>query len=112
LFLQLLQFSFWETEAPKFWELLKFNHLAFFENDVKISPSVLANLSWWSRFLPVWNGSLKIQSDSDHRCFAFTSDTSDTACGGVSMDQALVHMWSHPLAPGHEISPKNFLAAS
>jgi hypothetical protein len=31
---------------------------------VKISPSVLANLSWWSRFLPVWNGSLKIQSDS------------------------------------------------
>jgi hypothetical protein len=59
---------------------------------VKISPSVLANLSWWSRFLPVWNGSLKIQSDSDRCHFAFTSDASDTACRGVSTDRALVHI--------------------
>jgi hypothetical protein len=61
---------------------------------VKISPSVLANLSWWSCFLPVWNGSLKIQLDSDHHRFAFTSDASDTACGDVSTDRALVHIWS------------------
>jgi hypothetical protein len=61
---------------------------------VKISPSVQANLSWWSRFLPVWNGSLKIQSDSDRRCFAFTFDASNTACGGVFTDRALVHIWS------------------
>jgi hypothetical protein len=37
----LLQFSFWETEAPKFWELLKFNHLAFFEDDREVSLSKL-----------------------------------------------------------------------
>jgi hypothetical protein len=49
---------------------------------VKISPFVLANLFWWSHFLPVWNGSFKIQSDSEHHCFAFTSDASDTAYGG------------------------------
>jgi hypothetical protein len=61
---------------------------------VKISPSVLANLSWWSHFLPVWNGSLKIQLDSDRHHFAFISDASDTTCGGVSTDQALVHIWS------------------
>jgi hypothetical protein len=42
LFLQLLQFYFWETEAPKFWELLKFNHLAFFEDDGEISLSKLS----------------------------------------------------------------------
>jgi hypothetical protein len=44
LFLQLLQFSFWETEAPKFWELLKFNHLAFFEDDGEISLSRLSSI--------------------------------------------------------------------
>jgi hypothetical protein len=53
---------------------------------VKICPSVLADLSWWSCFLPVWNGSLKIQLDSNRQHFAFTSDASDTACGGVSTD--------------------------
>jgi hypothetical protein len=46
---------------------------------VKISPFVLADLSWWFRFLPAWNGSLKIQLDSDRCRFAFTSDASDTA---------------------------------
>jgi hypothetical protein len=44
LFLQLLQFSFWEREAPKFWELLKFNHLAFFEDDGEISLSRLSSI--------------------------------------------------------------------
>jgi hypothetical protein len=44
---------------------------------VKVSPSVLADLSWWSCFLPVWNDSLKIQLDSDRCCFAFTSDASN-----------------------------------
>jgi hypothetical protein len=60
---------------------------------VKISPSVLANLSWWSHFLPVWNGSLKIQSDSNCCHFAFTFDASNTSYGGVSTDRALVHIW-------------------
>jgi hypothetical protein len=44
LFLQLLQFSVWEPEAPKFWELLKFNHLAFFEDDREISLSRLSSI--------------------------------------------------------------------
>jgi hypothetical protein len=61
---------------------------------VKISPVVRANLFWWFCFLPIWNGSLKIQSDSNRRRFAFTSDTSDIACGGATTDQALVHLCS------------------
>jgi hypothetical protein len=61
---------------------------------VKISPVVRANLSWWFHFLPIWNRSLKIQSDSNRRRFAFTSDASDIACGGAITDQALVHLWS------------------
>jgi hypothetical protein len=32
------------TEAPKFWELLKFNHLAFFEDDEEISLSRLSSI--------------------------------------------------------------------
>jgi hypothetical protein len=65
---------------------------------VKIFPSVLADLSWWSRFLPVWNGSLKIQSDSDCRHFAFTSDASDTACGGYPRTE----LWS-TYGPPHSV---------
>jgi hypothetical protein len=68
---------------------------------VMISPSVLADLSWWSRFLLVWNGSFKIQSDSDCCCFAFTSDTSNTACGGG------IH---GPSSGPHIVPPTAFMA--
>jgi hypothetical protein len=40
----LLQFSFWETKAPKFWELLKFNHLAFFKDIREISLNKLTSI--------------------------------------------------------------------
>jgi hypothetical protein len=61
---------------------------------MKISPAMQTDFSWWFLFLPIWNGSLKIQSDSDCRRFAFMFDASDIACGGATTDRALVHLWS------------------
>ena len=39
-----MQFSFWRENSPKFWEVLKSNPLAFFEDDGEISLSRLSSL--------------------------------------------------------------------
>ena len=41
--MQLLQFNFWRQKSPTFWEILKANHLCFFEDDGEIALSGLAS---------------------------------------------------------------------
>lgn len=61
---------------------------------IPISPGIRADLSWWLRFLPIWNGTARMVPDFSRPRVAFTSDASDLACAGVLKDRALVHAWS------------------
>jgi hypothetical protein len=39
-----MQFAFWKEKSPKFWNILRANPLAFFEDDGEISLSRLSSL--------------------------------------------------------------------
>lgn len=39
-----MQFSFWQKNSPKFWDILQANPLAFFEDDGEISLSRLSSI--------------------------------------------------------------------
>lgn len=66
-----------------------------------ISPEVRADLVWWRKFLPIWNGRARLAPDFSRRRVAFSSDASNIACGGVLVDRALVHGWTPKQAGWH-----------
>jgi hypothetical protein len=58
-----------------------------------ISAAVKADLFWWIRFLPKWNGSQIVVPGLDRPAFAFTSDSSSFAAAAANEDQAIVWLW-------------------
>jgi len=69
---------------------------------VRVTPAVKADLYWWIRFLPKWNGSQIVAPDSVRPSFAFTSDSSSFAAAATTVDQADVWLWhGTPFADSH-----------
>lgn len=61
---------------------------------VVITPAIRADLLWWKRFLPIWNGNAYMHPSFARPRFSFTSDASNIACAGSSVDSVISHIWS------------------